>query len=96
VLDRSVFMLLLYTLPVVWRLDKGLLVWAYLLGILPAMSGTFTSFTRFASCAFPMFIALGVFLGRREWRWPRYALLTVFVTLHLVLVWRFVNFRWAG
>ncbi len=69
VLDRGVFMLLLYCLPVLWRLDKGLLVW---------------------------FIALGVFLGRREWRWPRYALLTVFVTLHGVLVWRFVNFRWAG
>lgn len=96
VLDRCAFLLLLYCLPVMWRMDKGLLVWACVLGILPAMSGTFTSFTRFASCAFPMFIALGVFLGRREWRWPRYALLTVFVTLHVVLAWRFVNYRWAG
>jgi hypothetical protein len=96
VLDRCVFVVLLYCVPALWRLDKGLLVWVYVLGILPAMSGTFTSFTRYASCAFPMFIALGVFLGRREWRWPRYAVLTVFVALHVVLVWRFVNFRWAG
>jgi hypothetical protein len=81
---------------VLWRLDKGLLVWAYVLGILPATSGTFTSFTRFASCAFPMFIALGVVLSRREWRWWRYGLLVVFMVLHVTLVWRYVNFRWAG
>lgn len=96
VLDRSSFMLLLYCLPVIWKLDKGLLVWSYVLGILPAMSGTFTSFTRFACCAFPMFIALGVFLSRPEHRSLRYGLLAVFVTLHVVLIWRFVNFRWAG
>jgi hypothetical protein len=96
VLDRCVFMLLLYCLPVIWKLDKGLFVWAWVLGVIPAMSGTFSSFTRFASCAFPMFIALGEFLGRRQWRWLRWGLLAVFVVLHLVLVWRFVNFRWAG
>jgi len=96
VLDRCMFLVLLYCLPILWRLDKGLLVWTYMLGVLPAMSGTFTSYTRFASCAFPVFIALGVMLSRREWRWGRYALLAVFAALHVVLVWRFVNFRWAG
>jgi len=95
-LDRCAFVLLLYTLPVLWRLDKGLLAWVFMLGIVPAMSGTFTSYIRFASCAFPMFIALGVVLSRREWRWWRYALLVVFVTLHAALVWRYVNLRWAG
>lgn len=121
VLDRGAFLLLLYTLPLIWRLDKGLLVWTYWLGILPAMSGTFTSYTRFASCAFPIFLAIGVFLGgggggvRDEksswdsqlsagsvWRlpkwiwWCRWGLLAVFAVGHTVLVWRFVNFRWAG
>lgn len=96
VLDRCVFILLLNCLPVIWRLDKRLLVWTYVLGILPAMSGTFTSYTRFASCCFPMFIALGVFLSRPEWRWLRYGLLAVFAVLHVLLLWRFVNFRWAG
>ncbi|MCP5516952.1 MAG: hypothetical protein H7A45_06795 [Verrucomicrobiales bacterium] len=95
-LDRCAFLMVLYTLPVMWYHDKGMLVWTYWLAVLPAMSGTFTSFTRFASCAFPVFIALGVELSRREWRWWRYGLLSVFVTLHIVLVWRFVNFRWAG
>jgi len=119
VLDRCVFLLVLDCLPLLWRLDKKLLVWTYMLGILPAMSGTFTSFTRFASCAFPLFIALGVFLSAERGvrsaesalavrpstlgprpstfrRWLRWLLLAVFATLHIVLVWRFVNFRWAG
>jgi len=113
-LDRCMFVVLLYTLPVLWRLDRGLLVWTYWLGVLPAMSGTFTSYTRYASCAFPVFIALGAFVGAgREGRtvqhqtavlnrqssflpWLKWALLGVFAALHIVLVWRFVNFRWAG
>jgi hypothetical protein len=96
VLDRCVFVLLLDCLPLLWRLDKELLVWVYMLGVLPAMSGTFTSFIRFASCTFPLFIALGVSLSKRRFRWPRYALLSVFIVLHALLLWRFVNFRWAG
>lgn len=95
-LDRCVFVLFLYTLPVLWRLDKGLWTWALVLGVLPAMSGTFTSFIRFASCAFPMFVALGVVLSRPTRRWWGAGLLAVFLVLHAVLVWQYVNFRWAG
>lgn len=114
-LDRCVFVGVLYTLPVLWRLDKGLLVWTYWLGILPAMSGTFTSYTRFASCAFPVFLGLATFslnankpsegLGAAEARrlhagsfrfWLKWSLLAGFTTLHLVLVWRHINHRWAG
>ncbi|MHB8523715.1 MAG: mannosyltransferase family protein [Limisphaerales bacterium] len=95
-LDRLMFMFLIYTAPVVWRLGKDLVVWTYVLGILPAMSGTFTSYTRFAAVAFPVFVALAVFFeprARRGWRW---GLLAGLGALHLILLWRFVNFRWAG
>jgi len=96
VLERTTFVLLLYCIPVIWRLGKTAIVWTYVLAILPAMSGSFISFTRYMSCAFPVFIALGVFLSPRERRWPRYALLAMFTGLHVFLLWRFVNFRWAG
>ncbi|MBE7499016.1 MAG: hypothetical protein HS113_01640 [Verrucomicrobiales bacterium] len=103
VLDRCMFVLLIYTLPVLCRLDKSLLVWTYWLGILPAMSGTFTSYTRFACCAFPIFIALGAFLSPEKANRSskittglRWGLLLLFAVLHVLLVWRFVNFRWAG
>ena len=95
-LDRCAFLFLLYCLPLIWRLGKDMLVWAYVLGILPAMSGTFTSFTRFESCAFPLFIAVAVFFGGRKSRWPLGIFFACSAMLHVVLLWRFDNFRWAG
>lgn len=95
-LDRVVFLFIAATIPALGRLDKGLLVWLYMLAVLPAMSGHFTSFTRFASCAFPVFIALGVSFARPELKWRRFTLLGLLAIVHLVLLWRFVNFRWAG
>jgi hypothetical protein len=95
-LDRVLFILLLYTLPVQWRLGKDLLVWSYVLGVLPAMSGIFTSFMRFEATAFPLFIALAAFFLERRNRWPSFAFLSLLVVLHAMLLWRYVNFRWAG
>jgi len=96
VLDRYFFLLLLYSLPVIWRLGKDQLIWTYALGILPAMSGTFTSFTRFESCVFPCFIAVAFFFSGLKRKWPLVLLVLCSLALHLVLLWRFVNFRWAG
>jgi hypothetical protein len=95
-LDRCVFVLLINCLPVIWKLDKSWCVWAFFLGVVPAVSGGFTSFTRFASVVFPLFIALGVLLSKPEKRWLRWLVLCTFALLHLILVWRFVNLRWAG
>jgi hypothetical protein len=96
VLDRCAFLLLLYTLPVIWRLGKGMCLWTYVLGVLPAMSGTFTSFIRFESCVFPLFIALAAFFSGLKRKWPLALFATSSAILHIVLLWRFVNFRWAG
>lgn len=96
VLDRCSFLVLVYSLPLIWRLGKDMVVWTYVLGVLPAMSGTFVSFTRFESIAFPMFIALAMFFVGIKRKWPLVAFLALSASLHAVLVWRFVNFRWAG
>ena len=96
VLDRGLCVVLLYALPLIWRLGKDQAVWSYVLGILPAMSGTFTSFVRFEAAAFPLFLALGMFLGKKGRGWALAATIGVSLGLHLWLLWRFVNFRWAG
>ncbi len=95
-LDRCVFLFAVVWLPLVWRLDKTWFLWALALGVFPAVSGTFCSFTRFASMVFPVFIAMAVWLATRDRRLLRWLVLTAFVALHLVLVWRFLNYRWAG
>ena len=98
VLDRCVFVLMLYSFPLVWKLDKSWCMWMFLLGVVPAASGGFSSYTRFASVVFPFFVALAVFLNKQGsvWHWARWGVLTAFATLHVVLVWKFVNGGWAG
>lgn len=96
VFDRCAFLLLLCSLPLIWRLGKDLVVWTCVLGILPAMSGTFTSFTRFESTVFPLFIGLAVFFTSLKPKWPLWTFVILNAILHAILLWRFVNFRWAG
>ncbi len=95
-LDRCMFIWLVLLIPTIWRLGKDMMLWTYILGILPAMSGTFVSFTRFESTVFPLFLALAVSCADPSKRWRRIRLFTVCVFFHLVLLWRFLNFNWAG
>ena len=95
-LDRCIFILLLYSMILILRKGKDLFLWAYCLGVMPAMSGMFVSLTRFAAVCFPLFIALGMVMGAIESRKWRYFIPGLFVMLQVVLVWRFVRFEWAG
>ena len=95
-LDRLVFLLHVFFIPVVWRAGRGLWVWDYILGILPAMSGVFTSYTRFASCCFPLFIGMAIWVATAKRGTGKWLFFAAFGILHGVLLWRCVNFRWAG
>jgi hypothetical protein len=94
--DRCAFVFLLYCLPLIWRLDRSWFVWTCVLGIVPAMSGGFTSFIRFMSLVFPAFVALAIWLRKPGRACLRLIIYASFILLHLLLVWRFVNFEWAG
>lgn len=98
VLDRCAFLLLLDCLPLVWRLNKVWFVWAIVLGVVPAMSGHFTSFIRFEAIVFPMFVALAVYFNQadKSKRWLFMFTTIAFASLHLILLWRFLFFMWAG
>jgi len=96
VLDRIGFLFALYAAPMLWRRARDLLPWWVALAVLPAMSGTFVSFLRFESCAFPVFLAWAGFFTGLKRRWPLALFLAVSAGLHGALLWRFVNYRWAG
>jgi len=59
------------------------------------MSGMFTSFVRFEA-VFPLFLALGASLGKPGRGWALASALGISLALHVWLLWRFVNFDWAG
>ena len=95
-LDRLCFLTVAYTLPALWRTDRSLIPWAYILGILPAMSGSFTSYIRFAGMAFPIFLVWSAPATTRPLRILRWTGLVTLGLLHLHLVRNFVLGQWAG
>lgn len=95
-LDRLCFLAVAYTLPCLWRKHRDLIPWVYVLGILPAMSGSFTSYIRFAGMALPVFIAWSAPATSRPQRILRWVGGITLVLLHLHLVRNFVLGRWAG
>ena len=95
-LDRLCFLAVAYTLPALWRSERALLPWAYILGILPAMSGSFTSYIRFSGMAFPVFLMWSAPAPTRPLRILRCVGLVILGLLHLHLVRNFILGRWAG
>ena len=95
-LDRAVFAVLLACLPIIWKLSRTWFLLTLVLGIIPAVTGTFTSYTRFASVVFPLFIAMAVFLDKPKLTWLRWPVLSGFAVVHGALLWKFVYFRWAA
>ena len=95
-LDRICFLAVAYSLPGLWRQDKALIPWVYMLGILPAMSGSFTSYIRFSGMVFPVFLLWSAPPDSRALRLVRWCGLATLVLLHLHLTRNFVLSRWAG
>jgi Mannosyltransferase (PIG-V) len=105
--DRAAFGLLLSLSPLILRTDRRFIPWVYMLAIVPAMSGSFTSFIRYESTVFPLFAALGAVFAsdskvhspgiRAPGRpWTGLLLAGAFAGGHAVLLWRLANYRWAG
>lgn len=95
-LDRLGFVVLVYSLPVQWRMGRDLLPWTFMLGVVPALSGTFVSYLRFEACAFPLFLAMGAVFSWWRKKWPFWTFAGLSLAVHGHLLWRFLNYRWAG
>jgi hypothetical protein len=96
ILDRILFIPTVYSLLPLWRRNPEWALWTVVLGVLPAMSGGFTSFTRFSAIVFPCFWLLGNYIATVRIAYVKFLVPMSFAVLHGVLVWRFMNFGWAG
>lgn len=95
-LDRILFVVVCWTVPLVWRTGTDMFAWLLVLAFLPALSGDLSSFTRFCAVAFPIFVGLAQYCSPACRRWIIPVYLVVCGILHAVLLWRFLNFHWAG
>ncbi len=88
--DRLFFVLFLATLiPISRHVDRLLLVYALVLGLMGALAGTMMSYTRYLLPVFPIFIALAASLGRRYVLVlvPSALLQVVFLVAHCLNYW---------
>ncbi len=68
-IDRALFLLVLLLLPVIFRRGSFEFVWVIGLGIIPAITNFFLSYTRFVTMAVPVFVVLARELGNGEIRY---------------------------
>ncbi len=95
-LDRGMFLLLVACLYPIWRLNKVYFVYACFVGLVPAASSWFLSYTRNVMMCFPIFVVLAEWLtgkDRRSWLWSVVALSA---GCQAWLLWRYLNFEWAA
>lgn len=92
-IDRVFFIVFLVTLFQISRLGYGYYSYALLAGLVPAMSNSMMSFTRFSALVFPVFIAWGAGMKRSCFT-P--LVLMVFFGLQLLLLLLHISGRWGG
>jgi hypothetical protein len=95
-LDRGLFLLLLACLYPIWKLNKVYFVYACFVGLVPAASSWFLSYTRNILMCFPLFLVLARSLERKD---NGFLLWYVVALLGAVQVWfllRHVNFVWTA
>ncbi|MGD8863562.1 MAG: mannosyltransferase family protein [Myxococcales bacterium] len=100
-LDRLSFALFVAACVVLarrWREHLDLLLYALPMGLVPAITSRFMSFTRYTEVIFPAFAAAAILVcssGRRA-RAAAVIAMVVMAALQLWLALRFLNYRWAG
>lgn len=95
-IDRVCFFCFLLSLPALFKLNKAFFIYAVPMGIVPAMTVSYMSFTRYTMVIFPMFLVAAKFL-EPETRTPyRWLLLAVLLTLQIFLLLLHVNYYWVG
>jgi hypothetical protein len=93
-IDRVWFLLFCASLPLIWKVNKEWFSYSLLMGLIPAMTLSFTSFTRYVLVIFPVFVVFSNLLftgGREKWSYLLMAALfgvqVIFIVLHINDYW---------
>jgi hypothetical protein len=92
-IDRVVFVSFLISLYWIIRLDAAYYLYAILAGLIPALSASMASYTRYSALVFPLFIVWAQF-ARKTRSLP--FLLMLFFAVQCVFLLLHVAGRWAG
>jgi hypothetical protein len=94
--DRIWFAWFVVTLPFIYMKDKTYFIYALLMGLVPAMTQSFMSYTRYVAVVFPMFIVtaeLFLKIQKQTWLWLTLAIL---FSIQILFLLRHINFLWVA
>jgi hypothetical protein len=96
VLDRLWFVWFVLTLYSTLKINSTYFVYALFMGLVPAMTSSFMSYTRYIAVVFPCFLATAKVLSKIEpdyWLW---LVLAVLFSIQVIFLIRHVNFFWVA
>lgn len=96
VVDRALFIVFVFSLPLVYRLDKTWFWYALPTGLVPALTSYFISYRRYIMVCFPVFIVLALLLTKSRERWLFWYFVGLLAVLQGWAIFRFVHSSWAG
>jgi hypothetical protein len=95
-IDRAFFGLFCMSLWAIWRRDKTMFVFAFLMGVVPPLTVSMASFTRYVLIAFPMFLVIAkLFVGESRTNLFFLVLIALFGIQILFLILH-MNFYWVA
>lgn len=95
-LDRAMFLIFALGLIPLWRMNRSWFLFVVVVGLVPAVSILFMSFSRHILAAFPLLVVLAVPLAGEKRRYLRWFLIGLFLTLQVVLLLLHTNNYWVG
>lgn len=95
-LDRAIFLLVLASLPWLYRRDRVWFAYTATLGLVPALTLHFMAYSRFALVLFPIFWCAAQALDGRRSRLLRICVPAIAIALQFWLYWRQTLSLWAG
>ncbi|HRT56873.1 MAG TPA: hypothetical protein P5038_09625 [Candidatus Paceibacterota bacterium] len=95
-LDRGLFLLLVACLYPIWKLNKVYFVYACFIGLVPAASSWFLSYTRNVMMCFPLFLVLARFLERRDNGFLLWYVVALSGAFQIWFLLRHINFVWTA
>lgn len=95
-IDRFFFILMIASLWPIWKLDKTYFLYALLVGVVPAMSNWFFSYTRFIMMCFPLFIIMAQYLKTKKLQPFLWYVAVILGGMQIWFLIRHINYRWTG
>jgi hypothetical protein len=95
-IDRGLFLLVLSFLYPIYKLNKVYFAYALLIGVVPALSSWFLSYSRNMMMCFPLFIAMACLFQPAGRRLPFWYLILVLGSIQVWFLLRHINFIWTA